>query len=180
MNQQNKKQKRSFLVLLGLIVIGCLITMSIMFFVVKQGVNTFLLSFMDAEPEVSPRQIQATDKLDPIWQHTLISRWSWIMDSPNNESIFMIIKDNQLILPVWNIEDAFTNNISLNSYEVATGELNWQTVLDIDSTFSIGKNSSTIFILATDVAKTNKFCDPDFRCSAFNISAYNIISGEII
>lgn len=180
MKQQNGKKKFSSLVLTGVIVVGCLISMSIAFFVVKQGVNLFLLSFMDTEPEALPRQIQATDELNFNWQRTLISRWLWIEDSPNNESIFMIIKDNHLILPVWNIEDAFTANISLNSYEVETGELNWQTVLDVNSTFSIRKNSDTIFILATDVAETRNFCDPDFRCSAFTISAYDIKSGEII
>jgi len=63
---------------------------------------------------------------------------------------------------------------------VGSGEITWQSILDIDSTFSIGKNSDTIFITATDSAETMKFCDPDFSCAAFKISAYAISSGEII
>jgi len=180
MNQQNNREEIS-IVLISIVVIGCLATSTMMFFVVKQGLNVFLLSFMDAEPEVSPRQVVAMDGLDLSWQESLISRWVWIDDnSPNDDSIFMIIKDDKLIMPVWNIEDAFTANISLDSYDVGSGEITWQSILDIDSTFSIGKNSDTIFITATDSAETMKFCDPDFSCAAFKISAYAISSGEII
>ena len=148
--------------------------------ILKMGMNHFLLSFMDSEPAVTPREVHAMKSLGIEWQHPIISRWSWIMDDPDGAGIFMVIDDNQVILPVWNIDSAFKSSISLNSYELETGEIQWQSELDIDSTFSIGKNSNTIFVSATDVDKTRSYCDPDVSCSVFRITAYDMLSGKIV
>lgn len=166
------------LVLLACIIVVILTISFVMFLSLDHSVANSFIYLLDER--VPPRQIQNTEAFDVRWQQTLVSQWLWGMEDPNEKRIFMYIDEDQVIVPVWNMNLAYKKNISLNSFELEFGEVSWQTNLDVDSKFSVDENSGIIFILATDIDETRRVCDPDIICRVFKISAYDVNTGTHI
>lgn len=164
-----RKQKKLLFLLFLVFCCGGILFLTVTF------VNYFFREFIVSKPIRPPRHANTSETVELLWGKSVTS-WPVTIDNgiKDSKEPFLHIKDNDLILPVWELDNLFTANVSLISYDLTNGNLKWRHVLSRDgSTLAIGKSVDSIFTIS------NKCARGDQKCGNSEIAKHNLATGEI-
>lgn len=134
------------------------------------------LSYISIQP-VPPHQVELLESFELVW-HSHAKSPNVLTESGalRDLQIFTYLDagENKLILPTWEGNPLFPK-LYLTSFELNTGKIQWQTLLDYNE-LALGNNSKNIIAVAQETER----CTPDERgyCDAVRISSYSIATGE--
>ncbi|KAA3660480.1 MAG: hypothetical protein DWQ04_19235 [Chloroflexi bacterium] len=136
-------------------------------------------------PKTSPRQIKSMESFEINWARSVDSSPlkidNWEM---RDTQIFIHIQDNQIILPILIKNTPFLPKETITSFDLNTGEIEWQT----DMSFwypptMIGNNSDTIVVIVEGLEKPQEsvnLCKPNLtRCENIKVTAIDAKTGNI-
>ena len=132
------------------------------------------------------RQIESSQSFELLWEKPIYSMPVPIDDGESGYGqVFLLVEGNQIIIPTSHFGNALSNKARLTSFDLETGQTNWQNSFNVRLD-NIGNNSENIYIIGSNYTPSpsqdilNK-CDPDLPvCESITIQAIDIASGEDI
>lgn len=135
------------------------------------------------QSEIVKRQIDTTSGFELQWEKSLTSLPTTIDNGKvNRESVFLNVQKNSVIVPVWDSATAFFLGNKLRSFDLRTGDENWQRPINFFHPIAFAGNSQSTFIVIENVeppAVLKNQCNPNLpHCVAVEIIKFDNTTGK--